>query len=226
MSLTRTAIIITGGSALAREAVIGLAADAYVIAADSGLDHARAAGLTPDLVVGDLDSVSEAGLQWARDLGVEIEEFPREKDSTDTELALACAVERGATDVVLLSGGSANDDDRLDHAIGAITALGATSLASCHSVTSRWGHALVHVLHGPRMLALSVQPGHTFSLLALHGQCRGVSVTGGRWPLTDATIEPASSRGISNETVADQLRLHVDDGVLTVIFPHQFGTSQ
>ncbi len=225
MSHTRTAVIITGGSALAPAALLDLEPDAYVIAADSGLDHARAAGLTPQVVVGDLDSVSDAGLQWAHDLGIEVQAFPRDKDFTDTELALSQAVARGATDVVLLSGGSGPDDDRLDHTIGAITSLGAASLAACHSVTARWGHTLVHVLHGPRTVLLSVEPGRTFSLLALHGPCRGVSVTGARWPLADATIEPASSRGVSNETLSDQLHLQVSAGVLTVILPQQFGAS-
>lgn len=223
MSLTRTAIIVTGGSPLAAEALLDLAADALVIAADSGLDRARAAGITPDILVGDLDSVSDDGLQWARERGVEIRVFPRDKDSTDTELALACAVERGATAVILLGGGSERDDDRLDHSIGAITALGAPTLALCQSLTARWGRTLVHVVHGPRTVDLSVPTGCTFSLLALHGRCSGVSVTGARWALANATLEPASSRGISNEALASDLRVHVNHGVLTVIFPHQFG---
>lgn len=223
MSLTRTAIIVTGGSALAPGALLDLVPGAYVIAADSGLDHALAGGLIPQLVVGDLDSVSEAGLQWARTHDVEIQESPPDKDFTDTELALACATSWGATDLILLSGGSGLEDDRLDHTIGAITALGAASLATCQSVTARWGHTLVQVLHGPRTVNLPVATDRTFSLLALHGPCLGVSVTGARWPLADATIEAASNRGVSNETLATHLRVQVNAGVLTVIFPNQFG---
>ncbi|HRE03313.1 MAG TPA: hypothetical protein PLV68_18590, partial [Ilumatobacteraceae bacterium] len=69
---------------------------------DSGLDHALAIGIAPSLLVGDLDSVSNAGRAWAETHEVEICQHPPLKDSTDTELALAAAVESGVTDVVLL----------------------------------------------------------------------------------------------------------------------------
>jgi thiamine pyrophosphokinase len=55
-------------------------------------------------------------------------------------------------------------------------------------------------------------------LLALHGECRGVEVSGARWPLIDATFEPWSTRGISNETT-DLLHVAVTGGVLTLVVP-------
>ena len=57
-----------------------------------------------------------------------------------------------------------------------------------------------------------------FSLLALHGACRGVEVTGARWPLIDATLEPSSTLGISNETTG-LLHVAVADGILTLVVP-------
>ena len=213
------AVIITGGSPLVdgtRDHLPGDGPlDRFVIAADSGLDHALAAGIHPDLVVGDLDSVSAAGIAWARGAGVPIEVHPADKDLTDTQIALAAAWSRQIPNVLLVSGGG----DRLDHSISALTTLGHPSLGGCRSVRAFWGTALVHVLHAPGYWELDSADGTTFSLLALHGECTRVTLEGARWPLTDAVIEPASSLGVSN--VSDgSTRISVGSGVLTLIVPH------
>ena len=221
MSRVRTAIVVAGGSPLLGASVADLTPEAYIIAADSGLDHALAAKLRPNHLVGDLDSVSESGIRWARDAGIRIDEYSADKDATDTELALAAAVATGAEHIVLLGGGG----DRLDHTIGAIAALGHASLAGCLSVSARWGRSHVHILHAPRDANLACDPGTTFSVLALHGNCHGVDLTGARWPLTRASIHRASSLGMSNETLAAELSVRIRTGILTVIFPDQFGES-
>ncbi|HEY4333966.1 MAG TPA: thiamine diphosphokinase [Ilumatobacteraceae bacterium] len=221
MPQSRTAVVVTGGSPVSARALAALPSDALVIAADSGLDHALMVGLRPTVVVGDFDSVSESSLAIARAKRMRIVEHPTDKDSTDTELALAFAVDEGATDVILVSGGG----DRLDHSIGALTALGAASLAGLASVSAYWGDALVRVLHPPRAAAITTSAGVTFSLLALHGPCTGVTVGAARWPLDGAELAPGSGLGLSNVALGSSVRVSVRTGVLTVIVPHQFGGS-
>ena len=211
----RWAVIVTGGEPLGTGAPEHVPPGAFVIAADSGLDHALQAGLRPDLLVGDLDSVSPAGVAWAREHRVPIEVHPTDKDVTDTQIALAAAAERQYDHVLLLSGGG----DRLDHSMGALTALGHPSLGTCRAVGAIWGTARVHVLHAPGYWEVQVAVGATFSLLALHGECERISLTGARWPLADAALEPASTRGVSNEATEPVLRLTVGSGVLTLIIP-------
>jgi thiamine pyrophosphokinase len=58
-----------------------------------------------------------------------------------------------------------------------------------------------------------------FSLLALHGICTGVNVRGARWPLDDAVLEPAETRGISNQSIGAPVLISIETGVLTVIVP-------
>jgi len=215
-----TALVIVGGDPLPGPTVTAVveriaSGATVVIAADSGLDHALQAGIRPAIVVGDFDSVSAAGLAWARSNEIEIHEHPPAKDSTDTELALATALDIGATDVVMISGGG----DRLDHSIGALAALGHGSLAGVRSISALWSDSTVHVLHGPCSLDVDLPIGTTFSLLAVHGPCTGVGETGAEWPLTNAVIEPGSSLGISNVTVASTITVSVATGVLTLIVP-------
>ena len=62
-------------------------ADAFVIAADSGLEHAAALGLSVDVLVGDLDSASASAVRAAEAAGVRIERHAVDKEATDLELA-------------------------------------------------------------------------------------------------------------------------------------------
>ena len=68
----------------------------YVIAADSGLHSAIDLGLRVNLVIGDMDSVDPAVLVAAEANGVTVQRMPRDKDATDTELALLAAVAHGS----------------------------------------------------------------------------------------------------------------------------------
>ena len=104
-----------------------------VIAVDGGLDAALAAGLVPTLLLGDLDSVTPAGLRWADEHGLPVMRHPADKDDTDTALALAEIVrtaDLAATDVIVLG---ASTIDRFDHVLGTLIALGAPALAGARS---------------------------------------------------------------------------------------------
>lgn len=81
-----------------------------IIAADSGYDAAIRAGLSPDVVIGDMDSISKDAMSRGAITG-EIIQWPRDKDHSDTELALRYAKERGIDDIVLIGGSGG----RMDH---------------------------------------------------------------------------------------------------------------
>src|SRR5512145_747144 len=70
-----------------------LRADDFIICADGGTRHAFALGLMPNLVIGDMDSISKAHWQRVQEAGVPIELFPPDKNETDLELAINRAVE-------------------------------------------------------------------------------------------------------------------------------------
>ena len=207
-------VVVIGGGPLSSRAVTDVLPDATIIAADSGLDHAVAAGLRPTVLVGDLDSISAHGKMWAYAHELEIDQHPVDKGSTDTELALVRAVATEA-DSLLVFGAAG---DRFDHALGTIAALGNPVLAQFETIRLALDDTTVHVLHPGRSVSVDLPQGSSFSLLALHGPCRGVDVTGARWPLTDASFEPSSTLGISNETT-DLLHVAVSDGILTLVVP-------
>ena len=109
--------------------------------------------------------------------------------------------------------------DRLDHAIAALGALGADALADVPVVEGWWGADHVLIARPGRPVHVAEPAGTTFSLLALHGSCRGVVITGSRWPLADANLAPLVGLGVSNEVRDPPCRVDVTAGVVTVIIP-------
>jgi thiamine pyrophosphokinase len=204
-------IVVTGAAPLCGRALSEIPVGAVVFAADGALDHALAAGLTPTALIGDLDSVSTDGLEWATS-NATVDRHPRDKDHTDTELALAGAVDLDPRRLLMVSGGG----DRLDHTFAAIGALGAPSLTSISVIDAWWGDHRLAVLHGPGRRRLEPPIGTTISLLALHGTCTGVSIDGVRWPLDHADLDPTVGLGVSNRTTADDVEISLTAGVLTV----------
>ena len=207
-------VVVIGGGPLLPAAVAEVADDATIIAADSGLDHAVAAGLRPTVLLGDLDSISAHGKMWAYAHEVEIDQHPVDKDATDTELALVRAASIDATALLVIGGAG----DRFDHTLGTIAALGNPSLARFETIRLLIDHVVIHVIHPAHSVTVDLPLDTSFSLLALHGPCRGVQVAGARWPLIDASFDSSSTRGVSNETTG-LLQIAVSDGVLTLVVP-------
>lgn len=206
-----TVIVVTGADPLPADAAARVPTDAVVLAADGGLDHALAAGLTPTALIGDLDSITDTGLAWA-EAHASIHRHDPAKDHTDTELALRAAVDLAPARIVLMAGGG----DRLDHTLAALGALGDPRMTSVPVIEGWWGEQHFHVLHGPGRLRLDAEPGTTISLLATSGVCTGVSITGCRWVLDDAELEPLAGHGVSNEATGSDVEISVSFGVLTV----------
>ena len=207
-------VVVIGGGPLLPAAIAEVSADAIIIAADSGLDHAVAAGLRPTVLLGDLDSISAHGKMWAYAHEVEIDQHPVDKDATDTELALVRAATIEATTLLVMGGAG----DRFDHTLGTIVALGNPILERFDTIRLLLDHVSIHVVHPGHSVTVDLPLDSAFSLLALHGPCSGVQVGGARWPLVDASIDSSSTRGISNETTG-LLQVAVTHGVLTLVVP-------
>jgi thiamine pyrophosphokinase len=210
--VTPCVVVVTGASALPAAGLAAIPPGAVVIAADGALDHALAAGLAPAGLVGDLDSVSEEGLAWAT-AHATIDRHAPDKDRTDTELALRMAANLNPDRLILLG-----DGDRLDHQLAAIGALGQLTLTSIPVVEGWWGRSHLRVVHGPGQAVLDdIAVGTTVSLLALHGPCTGVTISGVQWPLVGAELEPMVGHGVSNVTTDQRVELRASSGVLTLV---------
>lgn len=162
-----------------------------IIAADAGIGHARLLGVAPELWVGDFDSVP-------RDLPDDLAAvpktvFPAEKDKTDGELAIAEALDRGATSLILAG---AFGGKRADHAFLHLAL--AVRLAEAGTTVMLTSGAQEGVPILPGEAGFDYADGTLFSVLGF-SELSGLTVTGAKWPLDRVEVAFGSSLTISNE---------------------------
>lgn len=175
-----------------------------VVGADSGGDRLVAYGQTPDLVIGDLDSVSSA----LRDrLGSERVVYDDDPDTTDLDKCLRHLAGRGVQEVRVIGA----TGDRLDHILG--------SLASLVTAPDGVSVVLVDDRFETRRVDGSVRfhapEGTVVSLMAPAG-AHGVSTQGLRWALEDEEL-PFSTLGIHNNVVSSPVEVRVQQGDLFLL---------
>ena len=203
-----TVVVVAGGDPPTPEEIARLPANPVVVAADAGLDHAHAAGLTVAVAVGDMDSVSPEALAASELSGTRIERHPTDKDQTDLELALELAARLADRVIVIGAAGG-----RLDHLIGNLNVLASPQWSGV-DIEAWLGNAQAIVVHHHR--TLDVELGTTVSLFALGGPAR-VTTTGLAWPLDDEILDPLTSRGVSNRATTSSPQLSVYEGVVLVV---------
>ena len=212
MPAPRTAVVFTGGDAPGEAAVASLPLDRFVVAADSGLEHARRLGVAVDLAVGDFDSVDADVLAAAETAGTRVERHPAEKDKTDLELALLAAASTGAARLIVIGG----HGGRLDHWLGNVAVLASDAFAAT-PIEVRSGTSRLFVVRDEA--TFEGEHGEYVSLLAWNGPAHIVRTEGLRWKLVDERLDAGSSRGFSNELVASRAQVCVGDGVVIVVLP-------
>lgn len=205
-----TVVVVAGGDPPTSEEIARLPINPIVVAADHGLDHALAAGLTVAVAVGDMDSVSPEALTKAEQSGTRIERHPPDKDQTDLELALELATRLADQIIVIGAGGG-----RLDHLIGNLNVLASPAWAGV-DIEAWLNNAQAVVVHGQRTLEVDV--GGTVSLFALGGPAR-ISTTGLAWPLNNEVLDPLTGRGVSNRATTPTPQITVSEGVVLAVIP-------
>jgi len=208
-------IVVIGGDAPHEPARFTAPDNAIVIAADSGVDHALAAGLHVDVAVGDFDSVSEDGLDRVIASGARVERHPAAKDHTDLELAMDEAVATGARHILVLGG----DGGRRDHLFANLLVLASPRYAPS-AITAHLGRSRVYVLHGggpPRVI--DGDPGELATLLPVHGPATGIRTSGLRYPLEGETLPAGTTRGVSNVLETAPAEVQIGSGTLIVVLP-------
>jgi thiamine pyrophosphokinase len=188
-----------------------------LLAADGGTRHALALGLTPSVVIGDLDSLTADERRRVEDAGGRLVQHPRDKNETDLELALHHAVETGHREILLVGalGG------RLDQTLGNLSLLTGAEFAGIDIRLDDGVEEVRFVRSGAEVRGAA---GDLVSLLPWGCKVTGVTTAGLRWPLCGETLFPDKTRGISNEMLGDVASVSIESGLLLVI--HRRAKSQ
>ena len=182
-----------------------------VVAADGGARYALDAGITPDLVVGDMDSLEEAEVRGVEERGALVERHPIRKDKMDGHLAILAVRGSGATAVDLLCGGGGRFSAlfAVPHMLLAAERIGLRA-----TLVATWGQAFV-LENGSRTVVGG--PQDSVSIFPLTGSATGVTLEGFGYPLEDARLEIGDTLGFHNELIGEAARVSVGEGALLVI---------
>jgi thiamine pyrophosphokinase len=214
--MTSCVVIVLGGDLPDHRVRRCVPDGARVIAADAGVDHAVALGLTIHLAVGDMDSVSLAGLAHMQQERIPTERHRPDKEASDGELALHAAKRSQPDRILLICGGG---QDRLDHLLITMAMLTSPDLSGTR-VEAWIGATYVRILRDNDTVQWAGTAGRMVTLLAVNGPAVGLRTVGLTFPLHDETLQPWSSRGLSNESVDGPAEVSLRSGLLLVIRPN------
>lgn len=175
-----------------------------IVAADGGADTALRAGIVPDVVIGDLDSVSPrtrkklASSQWI---------FVDNQNNTDLQKALDYLVTQKCKKCTLVG----FEGGRPDFTLGNLLALYPyTRKMELRVVGHGW-----QIFPIARTKTFTARPGARVSLLPL-STCSGVTLTGLKFPLKNARLSLGTTRTLSNQAVKKRFTVQLTSGVMLV----------
>lgn len=185
-----------------------------LIAADKGLEFFITAGITPDLIVGDFDSLSSEGKIYMEKLPqTSIHRLKPEKDDSDTQSAVNLAISQGAKDILILGG----TGTRLDHVMANLGLLLSGKERGVNIRIADVNNFITLVDNGT-VLHKDRQYGKYVSFFSVGGDVTGLTLEGFKYPLHDHHLQFAQSGlTVSNEIKEQEARITFSGGNLLML---------
>ena len=190
-----------------------ITADDFVIAADGGLVHTNALGITPNGILGDFDSLGYVPT------GSTV--FPVEKDDTDAMLAVRKGLELGYTRFLLYG---SLDGPRLDHTVANFQTLQYLADRGAQGYLVGKNYIVTVVRNGS--LAFPATAEGIVSVFCIGADAGGVTIAGLQYPLTDSTLTAGFPLGVSNHFIGQAARISVENGSLLVLYDRKNGLPE
>jgi thiamine pyrophosphokinase len=182
----------------------------FVICVDGGAKYLRKLGIVPNVLIGDLDSISNEDLAYFKDMNVEIMKYPSQKDMTDAEIAVDYAVDKGFKEIVVIGG----IGTRFDHTLANIFLLKKLLDKGIKGILANEKNEITLIKD---RIKIEKEEDVKVSLLPLTGIVEGITTKGLYYPLNCEDIEIGSSRGVSNEFKDEIAEVSIKSGILIVI---------
>ncbi|MBR3689854.1 MAG: thiamine diphosphokinase [Eggerthellaceae bacterium] len=180
----------------------------YVIAVDAGLKHLESIGRTPDMALGDFDSLGYVPQ------GMRVARFSANKNKSDMDLALERA-RNMRYDEIFVYGALGG---RLDHTLANLQLFAKYSEKGAIVNAIGVSEAATYVT-GPDTYEMPAQESGTISVFSMSDEARGVFERGLAYELDDASLSNRTSLGLSNEFIGEPVLIGVESGTIVVIVP-------
>ena len=176
----------------------------FVVCADSGYDNALKAGFSPDIVIGDFDSIQNE----IKD--AEIMRLPVHKDETDTQVCVDYLIKNGFEKVYMICalGG------RIDHTMANTALLAYGALRGIELTIVCENFYMFPIIGKKEIIG---KPGEMFSVFPYGGNCTGVVEKGFEYELDGGTLFFDVPMGISNVLTENTANVEVENGILIAV---------
>lgn len=178
-----------------------------VIGVDSGVEHLNKFAITPDLIIGDLDSIDKKLLTESAKKNIEIIKYPKNKDQTDFEIALDYAQKLEFESIDIIGG----ENGEIDHLLSIFMTI---SINKCSNKTT-WFYGKQKILFNPK--SISINLNQIFSLIPL-SNIKNLNISGAKWNLQNKNIDFGSTRTLRNESVERLIKISCDEGKYCIIY--------
>ncbi len=180
-------------------------AGGYVIAADGGYAYLKQIGVTPNLVVGDFDSLCYTPTD------IEVIKHPVEKDDTDMMLAVDEGFRRGYDNFIIYGGLGG----RLDHTLANIQVL--TDISN-KGGTGYLCDGDITVMAVNKTVSFTKDCSGTISIFCIGDSAKGVTIKGLKYEVVDTELCSSIPLGVSNEFIGKPVDISLKTGCLIVMF--------
>jgi thiamine pyrophosphokinase len=175
----------------------------YIIGVDGGNNFLKRINILPNLCVGDLDSIKPDTLKWVEQ--TKIIKFSKDKNKSDTYLALERAKELNPKKILLFGGlGKRND-----HTFSNILLLSKFNFVFKEEDTE------IFSIKGPKTINVNCKVNETWSLLPLD-KIEGLNINGFKYPAKNKSMEITNPYGLSNLTIKNKVEIKIKKGILLV----------
>ncbi len=204
------AVIVCNGSVKDYDAIKSfINKNDYIISVDGGASHLRKMGIIPDILLGDFDSAHKEDIEYFRAQGIQVDQFPVEKDMTDSELAIEKALEKSADEIIFIGAVGS----RFDHSMSNIFLLRKLMDARVRAcIIDEYNH--IYMFN--ETFTMPKKEGYKLSLIPMSDKVTGVTTKGLKYPLNNATMSLGTSWGVSNEFYEDIATVTIGEGILLV----------
>lgn len=182
----------------------------FIVCADGAGNSMRKLGLTPDLIIGDLDSIKLSNLKYFKSKGTTILKID-EQETTDFEKSLMYLTANNFKSVIVLGAMS----DRTDHSLNNFSVMKRYfTLLDIKIIDNTF-----EIFFANESKSLKCNPGETVSFLGFP-KAKNVTTTGLEFPLKRETLVFGVREGTLNKAISKRVKIEFSDGELLIFKEH------
>ncbi len=182
----------------------------YLIAVDGGLKHILELELTPNVIIGDMDSMPKI-CREQKSLFPTMIKYPRKKDKTDFELAIDYCLGKKFKEIIIFG----ILGDRIDHMLANIFLITKTQTEN-PSIKIKIFEGKKEIFVVNKEIMIEGKIGDEISIIPISQKLKGVTTDGLYYRLIDDTLEFGSTRGVSNVMIKNKIKIIISKGVALV----------